>query len=277
MTDCHVVRNNYLCNETIKFIMQREDVSSRVKAALVRNFNLINEAQVTEKIEQAVLSYYNLSLDDLKYKGEEDAVYDAYVYVYLDPTKEGSWHIYGDEYVEHKPLYVGKGTGNRGESHLTYTQNSELDGAISSLRKRGLTPIIKLYNNGCTTAMAFNLENYIIARLREQKVKLCNATAQSDSNLYNKNIIVTTFNLDKLESLLVLDALNNGKGNGSRKEAASLLGISERTLYRKMKSLNIGLHCGIYAFIDKVSVTAQVDCIGMEVDMPTIETKNKKK
>ena len=90
MTDCHVVRNNYLCNETIKFIMQREDVSSRVKAALVRNFNLINEAQVTEKIEQAVLSYYNLSLDDLKYKGEEDAVYDAYVYVYLDPTENGT-------------------------------------------------------------------------------------------------------------------------------------------------------------------------------------------
>ena len=30
-------------------------------------------------------------------------------------------------------------------------------------------------------------------------------------------------------------------------------------------------------FHDEISTTAQADCLGMEVDMPTIETKNKKK
>ena len=245
--------------------MQRENINGRIKSAVVDKFNLINDAQLFEKIEEAIMSYYDISLESLSHIKDDDCNYDAYVYVYLDPTITGRWHIYGDECVEHKPLYVGKGTGDRSTSHLTYSRNSELDGSIKTLQEKGIAPIIKLYNKGCTTAMAFNLENYIIARLRDQGVKLCNATPQSDVRKYNRELIVHTLNLDKLESFMILDALNSTKSKGVRKEAASLLGVSERTLYRKIKSLNIVEVAGTYHFADNVAQILN----GTEVDSTT--------
>lgn len=269
MKNCHVIENNYLCGDNIKFAMITDKVSDKLKGVLVKKYHLINEAQVIERIENAVLAYYNLSLIDIDI--EEDVNYNCYVYIYATPLEKGRWHIYGNEYIDHKPLYIGKGQDDRYECHLQYSHNSELDIAIKSLAELGVAPIIKLYNKGCTTAMAHNLENYIIARLREQGVDLCNATTQSNSEQYRKNkeILITSFSLEKAEHQLILDALNSTR---NRREAASVLGISERTLYRKIKGLDIIGRKGVFYFDDKRAESAN----GMKVDSP-METKTKNK
>jgi hypothetical protein len=52
------------------------------------------------------------------------------VYIYLDPRK-------GLE-----PFYVGKGIGNRAESHLLKSHNREMNFKISKMRKDGVKPVI---------------------------------------------------------------------------------------------------------------------------------------
>jgi hypothetical protein len=245
------MKNDYLCSDNIRFVMAKEEISPKIRGLLVRRFNLVNEAQVVEKIEEALMSFYSLPLVEIQ--SEDSGVYDAYVYIYSDPTQSGRWHLYENEYIEHKPLYVGKGQGNRSEVHLSYTHNSELDIAIKDLQRRGFPPIIKIYNKGCTDLMAFNLESYMIARLREQGVKLCNATLQKTSKFYEKEIIISTLNIEKLEALLIVEALNDDKCRGNRSVAAELLGMSERTLYRKIKSLELICDDGYYKLNDNSS------------------------
>jgi hypothetical protein len=241
------MENNYLCGENIRFAMITDKLSNKLKGVVVKKFHLVNEAQVIEKIEEAVMAYYNITLEDTSI--EEDVNYDSYVYIYADPRKKGNWHVYGKEYIEFKPLYIGKGSGDRAEAHLRYSCNSELDNTIKVLKNLNISPIVKIYNKGCTSLMAHNLENYIIARLREQGVDLCNATFQTDAEQYrkNKDFIITTLNLEKAEGMLIVDALNSTR---RRKEAAEALGVSERTLYRKINSLNISESRGVYFFTD---------------------------
>jgi hypothetical protein len=251
MNNCHVIENDYLYSDNIRFVMAKEEISPKIRGLLVRRFNLINEAQVVEKIEEALMAFYELPLVEIQ--SQDKGSYDAYVYIYSDPTQEGSWHLYGNEFIKHKPLYIGKGQGDRSGIHLSYTHNSELDLAIKRLSAQGQHPIIKLYNKGCTDLMAFNLESYMIARLREQGVHLCNATLQRISKFYDKEIIISEMNLEKLESLLIVEALNDDKCRGNRGQAAKLLGISERTLYRKIKSLQIICDDGYYRLNDNMS------------------------
>jgi hypothetical protein len=252
MKNCHVIRNDYLCSDNIKFAMVKNNIPLKLKSALVRRLNLISEAQVIESIEKAVLSYYDLSLDDID--SVRDTPYDSYVYIYMHPLIEGRWHLYGKEYVLNKPLYVGKGYGDRKESHLKYSANSELGIAIQSLVDKGLSPIINVFNDGCTSEMAYNLENYIIARLREQGVDLCNGTRQNKTSKYTKDIIISTFNIEKIRNSLIVDALNSAK---TYREAAKLLGVSERCLYRRVKSLKLVNNNGIWQFSDKMTSTTQ--------------------
>jgi hypothetical protein len=268
MSDCHVIKNDYLCDSNIKFTMEKDIISPKIRGLLVRRFNLISEAQLIDKIEEALMAYYELPLVEIK--SDDEGVYDAYVYIYSDPTQIGKWHLYGNEYIETLPLYVGKGQGKRSHIHLSYTHNSELDIAIKNLQYRELSPIIKLYNNGCTNTMAFNLENYIIARLREQGVTLCNATLQKTSKFYEKEIIISTMNIEKLESLLIVEALNDNSARGNRGVASKLLGISERNLYRKIKSLGILCDDGYYKLNDNSSALF----IGTSFDKPNTEPIN---
>jgi hypothetical protein len=280
MKNRHVIKNNYLCYEKIRFVMTTAVISSQIKAVLVKMFGLVSEAQIVEKIETALLSYYNITLEDIR--NTEECSYNAYVYVYADPRERGRWHLYGEEYIDFLPLYVGKGSGKRSEAHLSYAKNSDLDSTIQSIKKKGMKPIIRIYNNNCTDAMAHNLENYIIARLREQGVFLCNVTGQHNTSLYNKNIIVTSFNLDKLKTELILDALNLAK---NRKEAAELLGVSERTLYRKTKDLGIRREYGVFMINDRLADKPQNVTVCMPVaefsidiaDTPAETKKEKKK
>ncbi len=273
MNKRHVIENDYLYGENIKYAMVTDSIPQKLSALLVKKFHLINEAQVVEHIERAVLSYYSIELSDLQ-SIDSNVLYDAYVYVYLNPSISGKWHIYGNEYVYNMPIYVGKGQGDRKTSHLHYAANSNLASELRKLRNNHQEPIIKVYNNGCTHEMAFNLENYIIARLREQEVILCNKTQQTDVGKYVREIEVTSFNLETALNSILLDALNNTR---TFKEAASMLGISERTLYRKMKTLRITKTGSIFHFSDVLSDNTLVSCDGTISDISLSELKIEEK
>ena len=58
-----------------------------------------------------------------------------------------------------------------------------------------------------------------------------------NSSLKNENVDLNTLKLDELERKAIIAALKNSSGN--RRIAANMLGISERTLYRKINELNI--------------------------------------
>jgi Bacterial regulatory protein, Fis family len=244
------MENDYLCCDKIRFAMQTDYITPKLISTLVRRFNLINQAQVIERIEKAVLTYYDISLEELHIN--PNVSYDAYVYIYMTPEVNGKWHIYGDEYIYNKPLYVGKGQGDRKDAHLQFTKNSEFDFALTSLARKNTEPIIKVYNYGCTHEMAYNLENYIIARLREQDVDLCNGTLQKESAKYVKELEISSFNLETILNSIIVDALNTTR---SYRGAAKLLGISERSLYRKVKSLDIRKEDGIFNFSKKVNMS----------------------
>lgn len=57
---------------------------------------------------------------------------EFYAYTYTDP-------------ITLKPIYVGKGSGNRAYSHLYSTHNETLRGRIRILKEQDLKPIIKIY------------------------------------------------------------------------------------------------------------------------------------
>lgn len=211
---------------------------------MIRKLNLMSESQVIAKMEEAIKYYYYISDDDLRAAPKESR-YGSYIYLYLDPLKKGKWHIYDDVYVEYKPMYVGKGCSDRFKGHLYTSQNSSLNKAIEFIREEGAEPIIRVFNEGCSSEMAYNLENYVIARLREQGVDVCNATNQTNTARYLKQIETTSFNIEALENRMIVDALNVSR---TFKDAAKLLGISERSLYRKIKSLNIVKNGRVFAF-----------------------------
>jgi hypothetical protein len=253
MPNCHVIKNGYFCSEDIRFAMITDEINGKLKTALVRKFNLVNEVQVVERIENAIMLQYDISITDTS--AEEDVNYESYVYVYADPRISGRWHLYGNEFIDYKPIYIGKGRGDRYECHLKYSHNSELDNTVKELALLNIEPIIKIYNKGCMQLMAHNLENYMIARLREQGVDLCNATYQTDSESHRvkrEDIILTVLNLEKAQNQLIVDALNTFK---TRRDVAKALGISERTLYRKMITLDLRVDGSVYFFNDNVSHT----------------------
>lgn len=215
-----------------------------IKSILVRKLNLMTDTQVIEKIKEAVKYYFSISEEDLLLM-PEDVICDAYVYVYLNPLKRGKWHLFDDIYVEYEPIYVGKGTGDRAEYHLITARNTKLHDTIAFIRWKGEEPVIRVFNECCTNEMAYNLENYIIARLRDQGVDVCNATKQRNASKYNKKITPTSLNIEVMSNRLIVDALN---ATETYKDASGLLGISERSLFRRVKSLKIVKHGSIYSF-----------------------------
>ena len=71
-----------------------------------------------------------------------------YVYVYFDPRSNGKYNIDGVE-VNNKPVYVGKGQGNRVLKHVTSTNKTKLINLNKHLINEGLAPsyqIVKRFN-----------------------------------------------------------------------------------------------------------------------------------
>jgi hypothetical protein len=93
----------------------------------------------------------------------------CYVYRYLDPRP-------GKNLV---PIYVGKGTGPRLETHLQETRNPLFARILAKCAKVGLKPIIEIVQHFEDEASAFRLEIELIAKYGRRNLRtgtLCNLT-----------------------------------------------------------------------------------------------------
>jgi hypothetical protein len=106
---------------------------------------------------------------------------DFYVYIYLDPRKNGVFnYLQIDKSFEFEPFYIGKGRGNRinmgiKESKKDYYKNRK----IRSMIKDGYFPIaLKIFEN-LTEKESFEKEIYlikVIGRMDLSLGPLCNLT-----------------------------------------------------------------------------------------------------
>ena len=206
------------------------------------------KASYSDIIEEALLSHYNITLEDLSKINEksldnisskiilEDSgitnTFANYVYIYLDPREPGEY-VAGDFTFTHKPIYVGKGQHERYKSHLVSTKNKKFQDFLNELKDNDILPIIQIVSNNLSGLESHRLESNLIFLLKD-KCDLCN---ESGGKYYNsEETTISKFNLELNKTLQIVDTLNSCK---KLKDCAKKLGISERSLYRKIKSLNI--------------------------------------
>jgi hypothetical protein len=233
-----------------------EDFNIKLSKNLISLLNNISKEKseeenkkvtISDLIEESIIEYYNISIIDIKNEEKiffpeiEEVEFEEinnmnhpyYVYAYLDPDKKGVFQ-YEEYYFNHEPFYIGKGSSKRYASHLTETHNKDLSDKIKSLDKK---PIIIKIESGLSKKEAYLIENNlinIIGKKIDKKGPLYNKI--SGKTFLEKNIERTFLDIESMKYLNILKALNKHK---NIKKASSELGISERTLYRKIKNLKI--------------------------------------
>jgi hypothetical protein len=207
---------------------------------------------ISDLIEEAILKLYDISLCDIQNLGLDaskitkleniassnikKSLYASkeflnnYVYVYLDPRYPGKYDV-ADYHFKCKPFYVGKGYNDRKDSHLNKSHNDRVNDAIKKIKDNNLTPIVETLHDNLSSLEAHRLENNLIF-LINQKYELCNISGGKNYDECECYIGFMGFNKNDY----IIEMLNTFKTN---KEVANKLGISERTLYRKIKSLKI--------------------------------------
>jgi len=91
-----------------------------------------------------------------------------YVYLYQDPRC-----------LPPKPIYVGKGHGDRAFAHLSWTHNPWLRRKIRRIREAGLEPLIEIVQDNLTSEEALQEEQTLIAEIGRADLgagPLCNFT-----------------------------------------------------------------------------------------------------
>lgn len=160
-----------------------------------------------------------------------------YVYVYLDLNHPGIWsYIVEGKQIkfDYKPIYVGKGCGDRYLGHIEYGKNTRLNEVISS----GNFKVMKVIDN-LSSDLAYNLESkliYTIGRIDLNKGPLFNESAGVHLiESTNKNEI-GPYHLEFNKFIHILRILNTSK---SLDEASLKLGVSSRSLYRYKKDYRL--------------------------------------
>jgi len=229
--------NAKISNE-IKDIL--EDMA-REKSRNEKQFIIVNDL-----IEEAIMSYYNISLVDIMKRKKIETIniepyeieninYPYYVYAYLNPSKKGVYQ-YEEYSFNNEPFYIGKGQDSRDKSHINFTKNESFKKILKELDEE---PIIIKVESGLSQLEAHYIENNLInsiGKLSEGAGPLCNIISGSAvQKKYEKSFL----NIESMKYIHIIKSLNRNK---SIKKSSEELGISERTLYRKMKSLNIERH-----------------------------------
>lgn len=217
-----------------------------------------DKKEFNDIVEDALMSYFGIKLTDLESPIKQDdgfivlddPNYGYYVYVFMDPSikckiKTGIENIS----FNYEPFYIGKGIGNRMEKP---ERNESVNARIEHLRSRGIDPVILKIKEGLVNIEACKLENYLIEKIGRSdlgKGTLLNmAGGITFNNIEDVPFHFTELNIEKNLNSMILDGLNKTK---RLKDAAKKLGISERSLYRKIKSLDIIRNNGKYEFNKK--------------------------
>lgn len=189
-------------------------------------------------VEYSILKANEIYLTDLVSEDkniEDENLFNNYVYIYLNPLKKGNYK-YKEYLFEYEPIYVGKGNYNRDISHINNSHNSQLNNFLIELKSNNIEPIIIKIKENISNYEAYYLEGlliHLIGRLDLNLGPLFNITGGGKFNL------PTTSSSNYIEYKLnvhFIEVLNKSK---TIKEAAFILGISERTIYRKIKILNL--------------------------------------
>lgn len=84
-----------------------------------------------------------------------------YVYVYFDPRSQGDYNING-EIFNYKPIYIGKGQGDRVLKHIKSNKKTKLINLNKKLIKEGIVPCYKILREFENEDEAHELESYLI-------------------------------------------------------------------------------------------------------------------
>lgn len=104
-----------------------------------------------------------------------------YIYVYLDPRKSGNY-IFGEYEFKYEPIYVGKGTRNRMNQHLSNVNKGKTSLFYNKLRKiinSGFEPIRFKLIEGLSEYESLLMEIMLIkliGRIDIETGTLCNMT-----------------------------------------------------------------------------------------------------
>lgn len=110
------------------------------------------------------------------------SVNDFYVYVYLDPRKQGKY-VFGEYEFDYEPFYVGKGCKNRCFKHLHHSAqiyNSHKGNKIKKILNFGLSPIIVKHTTGLTETDAYIIESRMIKQIGRHNLNTGPLTNLSD-------------------------------------------------------------------------------------------------
>lgn len=213
------------------------------------------DGALDEIIEDALMVYYGLKIQDVLQQYQDgnkieilnQVNHGYYVYVFLDPTiKEKRKLDIESIAFNFQPFYFGKGAGER---IFQEERNELVNQRILKIKSAGQEPIKLKIKEGLSNLEAIKLESYLIHKIGRADLGLGPLLNLSSGVIFKNpedlEFEFSDLNLEKNINSMILDAMNQSK---TLKLAAKKLGISERTLFRKIHDLRIEKSDGKYFF-----------------------------
>lgn len=200
--------------------------------------------EIDEIFEDAILLYYNIRVTELGEKNSTLILDDEgnyllekelnYVYAFLDPRFINQKNFNVGFEMPFEPFYIGKGQGDRIDKA---GRNSRVEKRILEIKNSGEEVVkIKIFEN-VSRYDSFKLENSLISKIgREDQGMGPLLNSAGGKDFQKHEITYSPINIENQINGLILNTLNS---SGKISKAARKLGISQRTLYRKMKGLGI--------------------------------------
>lgn len=222
-------------------------IRKNVLKEILSKISIKDQKEFDEIIEDSLIQQFKIRLTDIEspinfedgvIKDLGDVNHGYYVYVFMDPIIKCKIKTDIENIsFNYQPFYIGKGIGKRIDES---ERNDGVNSRIEYLKSRGVDPIIIKIKEGLSNFEACKIETYLIEKIGRSdlgKGPLLNISA--GIKFKNTDDVIMSFsnlNLEKNINSMILDAINKSK---TLKEAAKKLGISERTLYRKLNDLDI--------------------------------------
>ena len=197
---------------------------------------------ISDLIEWSLIDKFNITLFDIEKYSKMDIelpvineynLLTNYVYIYLNSLEQGSYKY--DKYeFNYKPIYVGKGKNNRYIHHINGSHNEKLNKKIKEIKNNNGQIIINIIEKNLSNIDAYHLERYMI-NIISKDINICNEFKSNNI----KPVDFTEFNIFNQDIRMCKDLINSLNNSNTLDEAANKLGISIRTLHRKLSDMNI--------------------------------------
>ena len=227
--------------------MEKEKIEVSIRKEIFKEMiNKLSDDDIDnfdDLIEDSLLSYLGIRINEITENGQDSNKipinYCNYVYVYMDPLIKSKIEIGIDDIIlTNEPFYVGKGKSNR--VNLSQKRNQETLKKIDSLKNIGKEPILIIIKNNLNSLQAVKLESFLINKIGRkdlEKGPLLNKYGgikfMEINSIFEE---IGDYHIETGKNRIILDALNRKR---YIKDAAKELGISSRTLHRRIIDLKI--------------------------------------